>query len=710
MPEEYTSETQILCPNCGESVDPVASHCPHCGEQLYFAAETDHRVQSEAFTYHLGDFLVNSGAINEQQLRQALDYQTSISAERHILLGQALLEIGVIDRNTLDKAISAQLITLQEALKETNNQVEIRIQARTKDLESRLIQIHTAAEITQLVTSATDREELLRCTVDLMVARFGYYYTSIFLVDESQMFAELVEASGASQNTQVSKGYKINAGVNSIVGWVLANRQVYVAGDVKNDELFMEIESLPDTRSEVAIPIGIGDKLFAVLDIQHTLINEFDPETINILQTIANHIASALQNARLLEKTQSSLKEIYILYQSSHQLAQSSTSSEVMHVILSALQRSPHLSALFSVERTGLRLIFGHRPDQDNWHGHSNGFTYPEWLDIPSDKLENVIGLGANYKIVDISDKTSLGGELPSELTAIPTATDCKSLALIPGWNAEKLEFLIVLGDKRNAQFTLEVLEPYCSLASMAILTLTKVNTSQRLEKRLAALQTLNTVSQAVSIETDLRVLYQVIHREVTSIIGKVNFAIATYDEQLDSITVPYMYDGQTTRSVEAFPMGEGLTSILIRTKKPLLVVEDTERRTRELGAKQVGKPAKSWLGVPLLVGGDVIGAILLQDLENEGRFDEDDQRLLETLASQVAVAIRNARLLENTLIQAARQQKLYEITSKIRNSADIPSILQTTASELSKALGARRTTIELAVPSPEQQETASEK
>ena len=151
--------------------------------------------------------------------------------------------------------------------------------------------------------------------------------------------------------------------------------------------------------------------------------------------------------------------------------------------------------------------------------------------------------------------------------------------------------------------------------------------------------------------------------------------------------------------------MGEGLTSILIRTKKSLMVVKDTERKTRELGAKLVGKPAKSWLGVPLLVGGDVFGAIMLQDLEQEGRFDEDDQRLLETLAAQVAVAVRNVRLLDTTSKQASRQQQLYEITSKIRSSPDVPSIMQTTAVELGKALGAHRTRIELGVAPFESQE-----
>jgi putative methionine-R-sulfoxide reductase with GAF domain len=353
-----------------------------------------------------------------------------------------------------------------------------------------------------------------------------------------------------------------------------------------------------------------------------------------------------------------------------------------------------------------MRLINERQTDQTSWGGHPKGLVYPERINVASNILEAALGQGANYKVVGISDTNDLGDEFPAALYSIPFGVDCKSLALIPGWNTGSLELLIILGTQSEMQFTQEMLEPYCSLASMAILTLSKVGASQNLEKRLAALQTLNTVSQAVSVETDLNVLYQVIHREVASIIGKVNFAIATYDSQLNSITVPYMFDGQTTRSVEAFPMGEGLTSILIRTKKSLLVVENTEQKTRELGAKLVGKPAKSWLGVPLLVGGEVIGAIMLQDLEQEGRFDEDDQRLLETLASQVAVAIRNARLLEATYKQAARQQQLYVITSQIRSSKDIPGILQTTASELSKVLGARRARIELGAPSSVQQES----
>jgi GAF domain-containing protein len=128
------------------------------------------------------------------------------------------------------------------------------------------------------------------------------------------------------------------------------------------------------------------------------------------------------------------------------------------------------------------------------------------------------------------------------------------------------------------------------------------------------------------------------------------------------------------------------------------MIVENTETKAKELGAKVLGKSAKSWLGVPLLATGEVIGAMIVQDLEHEMRFDDDDQRMLSTLASQVAVAIRNTHLLENLSLQAERERQLNQITSKIRSAGDMHGILETTATELSKVLKARRALIKLGI------------
>jgi GAF domain-containing protein len=174
--------------------------------------------------------------------------------------------------------------------------------------------------------------------------------------------------------------------------------------------------------------------------------------------------------------------------------------------------------------------------------------------------------------------------------------------------------------------------------------------------------------------------------------------------------------------------LGEGLTSIVIRSAQPLLLVEDTERKTRELGARVVGKPALSWLGVPMLMRSmgaasaddlspgphphphaplragaseeekiEVVGVLIVQDVNHEGRFTEDDQRLLTTLASQLAVVVRNTRLIETTRHFAEQERRINEITARIRRQVEIEAILKTTAHEIGQALGARQLKIELA-------------
>jgi len=216
------------------------------------------------------------------------------------------------------------------------------------------------------------------------------------------------------------------------------------------------------------------------------------------------------------------------------------------------------------------------------------------------------------------------------------------------------------------------------------------------IEKRTAELRALNAIGQATAVETNLPNLFNLIHAEIAKVLGEVNFMIALYHAEQDRIEIAYAYEEGEYLRIDPFPLGEGLTSIVIRTRQPLMLVEDALTRSQQLGAKVVGAPAKSWLGVPLIVAGDIIGAIIVQDLEREHRFDEDDQRLLSTLASQVAIAIHNLRLIEAARAHARRQQLLLEITSRIRRSVDIPTILKTTATEIGKVTGVHRTTLSI--------------
>jgi GAF domain-containing protein len=215
-------------------------------------------------------------------------------------------------------------------------------------------------------------------------------------------------------------------------------------------------------------------------------------------------------------------------------------------------------------------------------------------------------------------------------------------------------------------------------------------------EKKLLIAQTLDTVNRSITSEIDLNQLYQIVHQQISRVIGEVNFLIAIYDPLQEIINVPYAYEDRHFIKLPPLPLGEGLTSILIHSKKPLMLVEDTERQAALMGAKTVGKPAKSWLGLPMLIAGEAIGAVILQDSDSYNRFSQEDQDFMLNITSQVAIAIRNARLLEQTQRQAQREKLLYEITNKIRSTLDMQSIINITAQELTIALGSNRTRVEV--------------
>jgi GAF domain-containing protein len=683
-----------LCPSCGKEIPSDTTSCPICNVILE-PPLAESLVVPEMLVQRFGEYLLDSKLIQQDDLDRALEYQQKEAENRHILLGQALLELGILDRETLDQAITRKLVGLQTALLQANRQLEGRVRQRTQDVERQLVQIRTAAEVTQLALSAGNLSDLLRRTVELLEERFGYSHVAIYITDETGQIASLREATGRWGKEQKTKGFTVSAGSASYIGWVLEHKQLRVTGDVRQEGVKFTGEQLAETRSQVSIPIMIGSQILGVLDVQQPMINAFLPDAVAVLQTIANHIAAVSENYYLLETTQNSLNEVSALYQASYQMARATTPDEVVRITSATLKQSNHLAVFFIPEQNALRRVVVHEPGLGGWGKIGKPVIYPDRVAVSAGEIDKLFTPGEAYLVREIPDEAGKS-EIPEAIIGPLRKGGYRQLALIPSRRAGRIEIIFLLVIRQLNSFSQNTLQSYASLAEITSASLDKVYTAQKMEKRLTALQSLNAISQAVSVETDLMALYQVIHREVISVIGNVNFAVATYDGQSDTIEVPYLFDGKDIRSVERYPAGEGLTSILIRTRQPMMLVEDTERKTRDLGAKLIGKPAKSWLGVPLLIAGEAFGAIILQDLEHEGRFDLDDQRLLTTLASQVAVAIRNARMLEATYRQAARERRLYEITKRIRSAPDISGIMEMTARELGQMLGAQRAVIEL--------------
>lgn len=201
----------------------------------------------------------------------------------------------------------------ERALAETNRALEAsrdELQARTEALERRTLQLRAAVEVTHDITSARELDDLLNRAVNLIRDRFGFYHAGIFLVDERGEYAVLRTATGEAGRRMLAQGHKLKVGEMGIVGNVTATGEPRIALDVGADAVHFKNPLLPETRSEIALPLRIGMQVIGALDVQSREATAFDEDDITILQTMADELAVAIQNAQLLNQMQQTVREL----------------------------------------------------------------------------------------------------------------------------------------------------------------------------------------------------------------------------------------------------------------------------------------------------------------------------------------------------------------------------------------------------------------
>jgi GAF domain-containing protein len=272
-----------------------------------------------------------------------------------------------------------------------------------------------------------------------------------------------------------------------------------------------------------------------------------------------------------------------------------------------------------------------------------------------------------------------IASSLPPPMTAYPRQLGCETAAYVPILQEGQLRGLVLIGAHPGQELTEDVVNAFARTIRVAANSLKQNLSSPKPlnERRTMEANAINTLASNAASASDLHSFYVLIHDQIRSVIGNHGFVIALYDEKTDSISIPYLFEEGIFSSIDTFPLGEGLTSILIRTGESLMLVEDTEKRAAAMGAKIAGRPALSWMGVPLLAQGKAIGALIVQDLEKEHAFDDEDLRFMVSVAGQVSGAIHNVRLLNDSKQAALQFETAAEIARDISSSLDLDELLQ---------------------------------
>ncbi len=181
---------------------------------------------------------------------------------------------------------------------------------RTREVERRAAYLEASAEVSRAATSVLDPEQLIGQMVERIRERFGLYYVGLFLVDESGELAVLRAGTGQAGRALLARGHRLSVGAG-MVGWSIAHAEARIASSAEADNVRLAIPELPDTRSEAALPLRsarMAGKVIGALTVQDTHPDAFDRESIVVLQTMADQVAVALDNARLFVEGQQALE------------------------------------------------------------------------------------------------------------------------------------------------------------------------------------------------------------------------------------------------------------------------------------------------------------------------------------------------------------------------------------------------------------------
>lgn len=224
--------------------------------------------------------------------------------------------------------LASDLNSMTSALQETVRTLETRVAERTADLEQRTLeleknsrqaerrasQLRAVAMVARAISSIQDLQDLLPNVASVISKEFNFYHAGIFLVDEAKEYAVLVASNSEGGQRMLKRNHKLKIGQVGIVGFSAATGQARIALDTGEDAVYFNNPDLPTTRSEMAIPLRVGENVIGILDVQSEQTGAFDEDDIELLSIVADQVSIAIQNARQFQAAQKAAQEAEEVY------------------------------------------------------------------------------------------------------------------------------------------------------------------------------------------------------------------------------------------------------------------------------------------------------------------------------------------------------------------------------------------------------------
>jgi GAF domain-containing protein/HAMP domain-containing protein len=538
-------------------------------------------------------------------------------------------EIGILGR-----AFNSMASQLRELI----GSLEKRVEARTD-------QLRTSAEVGRAAASILDTERLLREIVNLITDRFGFYYSAIFLNDERNRFAVLHEATGEAGRTLKERQHKLEIGGQSMVSAAITTRRPRIALDTGAEPVRFANPLLPETRSEIALPLIVGDRTLGALDVQSTQASAFDETYASLLQSMADQIAIAVSNTQQFSQTEAALRQTNILYEAGRKIAVADNAAGILAAIITQAAPDADGSALILF---GPIDQFGQMSFLESaavYSDHPTDFKLLAGVRYQPEQLPLAATTATSEPIViEDSEKTNL--PLKQSLSLL----GARAVISLPLTAGSQHIGTLILSYRQPRSFSGETVQILQALASQAAVA---VHNQQLLAETQTTLKQLDAINRRLTGQA---------WRDYTMSKG----------------------------SLQVVDAGPGVPAAAANNLSDSVIEADRVQVVGPIG------DTRSGLIAPIALRGEVVGTLSLQEIDKDRVWTDNEIALLQTVANDVAVAIENARLIEQTERRAERERVISAVSTRMFAANDLQGIVQIAGDELARVLHVARTQVQI--------------
>ncbi|MBI1878863.1 MAG: GAF domain-containing protein [Chloroflexi bacterium] len=549
---------------------------------------------------------------------------------------------------------------------------------RTRQVRQKNKQLETVAQLSRRIAAILDLDALLNYTVQSLSQDFDYKFISIFLMDNNEITISLKAASNINVKA-LSPGFiSLPIDDETIVGRVAMTIESMLVGNILQSD-YEPLGYLPiKPQSELAVPLVLGGQVLGVLDVQSDVPNTYHTDDLFLLQTIADQLAVAIENARLFEERDRRMAELAVF----NQIGAVISGSHDLEVMLPNILG--RVNALFQVEGVSLMLL-------ENDELRFAVATGPGSENITSFTLKpgqgiawSVVETGQTIRVDNVAIDSRHFSEIDSaidfktrSLLAVPVQIHGKMVGVI-----EAINRLDGRPFNRDDEVTLEFI---ASSVAVAIENARLFSETQRHIEQLAGLLEASHVINTLDLQD---ILDTIVHSVGTLLKAEYTVVYLADNEarQIRATASHNSSDPIIDMPLYPFNFGEGTVGWTLEHRQ-LLRLNDVTKDDRFIFRAPESKLITNLITIPLIVKDEAIGVLEVANKSGGEDFTGEDEALLSAFGNQAAVAIYNARLFNEVNQRLAEVSTLYTFADQMTKVMDLNQVSQSTVTILRHAL-----------------------